>query len=415
MPQKIVLALLLAAALGGGWLLGSQSSDGSGTTASEVEALHEEIGRLRMALGERGPVLQTGAALHGSTALTDGTESGDPGSFLETSADPVNTFDIATFHDPDKAFQALLAYAATKLAEGAKGQLELLETLNRTFMTKPGEGQVQELLGSKEQAVRFIYPVIRFAMNHDAEVADMTETVFRTMAEDPQRLAEMDKDTLEIFTEGIAFMLPGMVGPKRLETMREYARATLLTSEDRQPQSVRRSRRNIQRALESWAPAVSSEEALQRLQQGTLSAEEAMAMLKRLSPEEASRLDIEALLGPILETDGHRAVSLIGRLKPDASTLARLDQRLIKGVIRGRTSQSLVEYYLRYTGRYTWEKARLFIETGLQQASRDTAGTFMLAALRLRPGPDQSWVDWAEQTYEFSDRVRLALKNRRHK
>lgn len=414
MSNKLVLGLMLLAALGGGWLLGNQSRDSEKVqkAASENETLREEVRRLHMVLGERGPMLSGSVVLQGSGQGT-GEQIQDP---LEKGAlSTVESFDVSKFHDADKAFRVLLAYTATMLEKGPEGHLQLLDTLNRTFMTKPGEKMTKELIGSDEQAVRFIYPIIRFAMNHDIEVADMTETVFRTLAEDPKRLAEMDDDTLEIFTEGIAFMLPGMVGPTRLETLRGHARTVLETPESEQPMSVQRSRRDLQRALEAWAPPVSSDEALQRLQQGTLSAEEAISMLKRLSPEEAGRLDLVALLGPVLEKDGYRAVSLIGRLKPDAATLERLDQHLIGAVIAGKSSQSLVEYYLRYTGRHSWETARLFIESGLQQANRETAGTFMLAALRLREGPDEQWMDWAEQTYEFTDRVRLALKNRRQK
>ncbi len=44
-----------------------------------------------------------------------------------------------------------------------------------------------------------------------------------------------------------------------------------------------------------------------------------------------------------------------------------------------------------------------------------TNGHFLMAALGLRPPPDDEWIDWAEQTYEFDDKTRLFLKRRRDK
>ena len=417
MHHRIVPVALATALLGVGWLLGAHLPDRPSpeyvaALDRDAEELRGEVRRLQRLLGERGPLLEGGPRLTGTdTAAASPTLASAAG---PSSALPkTESFDITAFDDPDEAFQALLAYTATRLGKGPDGHLALLETLNATFAEKPGEEVLQNLVGTEEQAIRYLYPILRFAMNHDAQVADMTETIFKTMAENPQRLEKIDHDMLQLFTQGVSFMLPGMVGEERLGEFRAHARKILDAPRESQPRSVQRERRSIQKALESWAPTLSADEALKRLRAGGTSPEEALSLLRRVSAEQIASLDLDALLGPMLQTDGFRVISMIGRLKPDAATMGRLDQRVLRGASDGTTPQSLVQYYLRHTGRQAWREARPFLEAGLRQAPRETAGIFLMAALQMRDGPDEEWIAWAERTYEFSDRVRLALKQRK--
>ena len=152
--------------------------------------------------------------------------------------------------------------------------------------------------------------------------------------------------------------------------------------------------------------------ALARLRRGSLSAEETLALLAKVSADQARGLDLEALLGPILESDGYKVVRLLGRLEPSPETLARLDQRLIRGVATGATTQAVLAHYLRYTGRYTWERARPLLETGLEQSTQATRGIFLLTALDMAEGPDEAWVEWARKHYKFSDPVNVLLRRR---
>ncbi len=413
--NKVTLSALVVVALVTGWLLGSMSA-GQGTSDPDgaLAELKDENTRLRRALGERGPRLQPRVGMGGTAP------DGAPGHAAGTTGarpipERVESYDITQFDDADRAFQMLMAYARTMLAKGEAGHLALLDTINATLFSKPGEKIVERLIGGEEQTARFMYPLIRFAMNHDDLVVDMAETIYRTMAEDPQRLKDIDNDSLELFTEGIALMLPGMVGPKRLERIRGYARTILATAQANQPRSVQQQRGDVQRALGSWAPPVSGEEALVRLQQGTASPEEAMALVRRLRPEDVARLDIDKLLGPLIASDGWSAIAMISRLRPDAATLALLDSRIIRGVSAGKTPQSLVSYWLQSTNRRSWAPSRTFIEAGLQQATTETRGVFLMAALGMKPAPDDDWVQWAERTYQYSDRMRVYLKKRRDK
>ncbi|MDJ0522408.1 MAG: hypothetical protein QNJ90_10100 [Planctomycetota bacterium] len=418
--NKVMTTALLVVALGLGWLLGSQTGGGgdSDATDARVVSLQEENARLRRALGERGPTLDPGAGLQG-TGPVPGAGTGTTGSGgaepAKGTPEEVTEFDIATFDHPDKAFRAFLAYADTMLKRGPEGHLALLETINETFAEKPGERIVEQLLGDEDQAVRYMYPLIRFALNHDAQIVDMTETIFKTMAENPQRFRELDDDPLEMFTEGVAVMLPGMVDAKRLERFRGYAVAMLETPEDSQPRSVQRQRRDIQRAMESWAPPVSTEEALQRLRDGNLKPEEAASLLRRLGPEDVRGLDLDALVGPLLERDGWRVMTLISRLRPDPGSMAKLDARFLRAATSGSQHPQMVRTWLHWTGRRSWDKSRDFIEAGLQAGTVKTNGHFLMAAMGMRPPPDDEWIDWAERTYEFDDTTRLFLKRRRER
>jgi len=411
--NKTGTTILGVLALGLGWLLGAQTGGGSAdATNAEIVRLQDENAQFRRLLGERGPRLPPVVGLKGSAPRNPG-EAPASGSPASTSHPDVTSFDITTFDDADQAFQAFLAYAATMLAKGEEGHLALLEAISRNFADKPGEQVLKEMLGNEEQALRYLYPLIRFAMNHDAEVVDMTETVFKTMAKDPQRLRDVDNDPIGLFTEGVAVMLPGMVDAKRLERFRAYAVGMLETPEAEQPRSVARQRRDVQRAMESWAPPISKEEALERLRRGDVAAEEAMSLLRRLGPDDVRGLDLDALVGPLLERDGWRVMTLVGRLQPDADTLARLDARFLRAARTGTLEASMVPTWLRWTGRRTWEASRAFIEAGLQGGNTASNGAFLMAAVGLQPGPDDDWLDWAERTYTFEDKVRVFLKRRR--
>jgi len=204
-----------------------------------------------------------------------------------------------------------------------------------------------------------------------------------------------------------------MVGPKRLERFSGYARAILEQPEAMQPRAIQRVRRDVQQVMASWAPPVSPEEAFLRLQQGDLSPEESLAMLSRLDPQDVGRLDLDALVGPLVERDPFRVLSALSRLKVDDATRAKLDGRVIQSVVSGKIPQNVVSWWLRMSGRFAWPKARDFVEQGLRQSGPETAGVFLLTALDLQPAPPQDWAAWAERTYEFTDRVRLELKRRR--
>ena len=399
---KPVLAIALLAALGVGWLLGSLTGGGAGggDAMDEVASLREENARLRLALGERSSRSTGGAAPSmGGEVLPP-----PPETYAAT-----DRFDVTTFDHPDRAFQAFLAYAATMLDKGGDGHESLLKTISATFFDAPGKQHVAELVGGEVHEMRYHYPLLRFIMNREDQVADLTETVFRTMAEEPKRFDGVHEDMLALFTEDAAPLLPGVVGPARLERFREYARTILKTDRAKQPASVQRRRADVQAVLASWQPRMTPEEAFQRLQQAEVSPEEGSALLRQIAPADIARLDVDRVLGPLMEKDPWTVIRTLGRAKLEASAIDRLDGRVIAGVVEGRVQQAVVHYWLRYTARQGFPEAKGFLERGLQAAGKYTAGTFLLTALASRPPADAEWIAWAEERFEFSPEVRAAL------
>jgi len=72
-------------------------------------------------------------------------------------------------------------------------------------------------------------------MDRDQQVVAMTETIYTTAAEDPVWFEGLDGNTLELFTEGMAILLPGAVGEEQLERFRGYAGKILAMPRDSCP------------------------------------------------------------------------------------------------------------------------------------------------------------------------------------
>jgi hypothetical protein len=155
-----------------------------------------------------------------------------------------------------------------------------------------------------------------------------------------------------------------------------------------------------------------AEAALDKLRTGGLSSAATLELLEKISPEQAASLELDSVLGPILESEGYKVVRVLGRLAPSPATLARLDARVIKGAATGSTTQAVLSHYLRYTGRLAWADIRPLVETGLEKSSTETRGVFLLTAIELEDGPDEAWVEWAQKHYAFSDPVRVMLQRR---
>jgi hypothetical protein len=122
---------------------------------------------------------------------------------------------------------------------------------------------------------------------------------------------------------------------------------------------------------------------------------------------------VDGLIGPLIEGDPWTVLQTLSRARPSAAIKAKIDDRIIKGVVAGKLQQAVVRYWLRATGRGGFPAAKSFLESGLQRSTTATAGVFLLTALASSPGPDAAWVSWAEARYDFSDGVHLALKRMR--
>jgi hypothetical protein len=412
-------ALLWLATVAGAWFLGSQASAPSDVAepppAEDAESarLRRRVADLERALAEAAtPQLtgrEPGAVVPGGGPAAPG---GGPAPLVAPlagsgkAADPKG-FTLEGAGSAKEALARLFLFASAKLAQGPQGHLELFQTLDREIFAK--ETELEALFGDEAAAARQLYPVIRFLADRDAQVIDMTETVFRTMAEDPAFFEKADKDTLEVFTEGMGAIVAGAVPEERLATFRAHAKKVLDTPEDRQPEALRRNRRRVEQVLALWAPDLSPEQARERLRASDLSPREALALLRRLPPAELQGFDVAALGGPLLDQGDFRSIRDVASLALDAGTLARLDDRVIEAAASGRLNASVIPYWLRESKREKWADARPFVEQGLRRGAQATdAFALSLGQLAERPPSDQ--VSWILSSFQVSERVAKSVK-----
>jgi hypothetical protein len=400
-----------------GWLLGAAAGPSAAARgaadpaeAAEVRALRAEVARLEGLLEEAEPALA--AASVAAAARPPDAATGANGAMAPPAGEAAAAFAWLEAGDPEEAVRLFLAWCAAALARGLEGHLELLRVLDAHLTDPTKRERIEALVGSEEEAVRLLYPVLRFAVLHDQQVADLLETTLETMAERPSFFAEMEDDTLELFTEGIGMAMPGVVDEARLARMRAHAVKVLEAPEAGQPRAIQRNRRRLEGLLRAWVPPLAPEEALARLRAGDVQGEEVLALLRRVPPELRGGLDLEPLLGPLVETGSWRALRELERLEIDASTRAALDRRVTDAARLGRADGHAVGSYLRATGRDTFAKALPFLDAGLTAGGR-APDAMALAAMRMPGGPEsQEWLRGVRERYDLSEGVRNLIDAR---
>ncbi len=399
--RTLVLAVLWIATVAGAYLLGG---GGGGAPSSEVEpvpaAVRPEAAQLR---GHEGSPLRgedAGAAAEtttGDVAARASVPSGGP------SDEPLPSFTLEGVSTPDEAFDRLMAHVSALLARGEAGHLELLAFLDQHIVRNKS---IEALFGSEQEAARFIYPMVKFLVDRDQQVLGVTETVFKTMAADPQAFADFDDDTLEVFTEGVAFILPGAVDEARMARFRSYASTILETPESEQPEAVSKNRRRIERVLGFWAPRLEPEQALQRLQSGEATSQEVLALLKSLPADMRAQLDMGLLLAPIVASGDYRAIRMLGQVGVTSRDLTLLDRAAIEGMVAGKFNEWTLQQYLNGTGRGKWPAGQGLVEAAL--AEGDPARATAAMSLR-RLGPPKDYVTWVLESYDLNEATRKRL------
>jgi hypothetical protein len=265
-------------------------------------------------------------------------------------------FELSDHRDLDAVSHAMMLYAEQKLKEGPEGHFELLETIDREFTKKHGE---MNRLADPSQAARELYPWLRFMVEHESEMVALTETVFETMASDPQRFADFDHDTLEAFTEGMAFLLPGAVSESTLERFSGYAQTVIDTPSDQLPPAVQDQLGDLARSVALWAPPLTAEEKLVELSKGPSSSAEMERFLRGLDSDALAGVDALQVFGRQLDRGDLSSSIYIDRFALDPNTIALLDDRLLFG--SGVALQaSDVFLYLAHTGRASPDLATAF-------------------------------------------------------
>lgn len=314
--------------------------------------------------------------------------------------------DLAGAGTLDELLARLYAYAAAQLAVGPEGHKALYRTLDRLLRE---DEALRRFLRSEEDLAPHLYGLLRFLMDRDAQVVDLTETLLRVAAEEPAFFEGADGDTLELVTEGVGPLLPGMVGPERLERLRALAQRALRTPAEQQPQGLRSARGNLERLLAAWTPRLPSREAAARLAAGGLEPREALALLRQVAPGDRGALDLLGLLGPLVETGDPRVLraDVLQGLAPRDQ--AALDQRLLAAAPSLRLTEWHLRTYLEASGRSTWDAAGPFLTDALSRGGT-LADLAALTLVQLRVRPSAEVVSGLLRSHTLSARVAEHLR-----
>jgi hypothetical protein len=300
----------------------------------------------------------------------------------------------------------LFAHAAAHLAAGREAHLALYRTFDRLLT----DGTLARLFADEQEGPRTFYPLVRFLVARAEETALLAETVFRAAAEDPRSFEGTSAAAFEFFADELGPVLAGALGETRLERLRRHVQAILDHPPERLPQALVANRGALQRLLGRWAPVVPPAEAFERLSSGRATGREAVALLRRTRAEDRARLDVAALLGPVLDEGDVAALTedVVRGLPP--AGLASLDLRLVEASARlGTLSDWHLRRWLEVTGRSAYDAAREFLERALRQGGPTAdAAALVLLALSPRPSPEQA--DSLLRSHNVSARVAASVR-----
>ena len=330
---------------------------------------------------------------------------GPPGKEQPHAQAPFSLEGIETAEDASKRF---MAFADAKLHQGPEGHLELFRALDT--LTQNTES-FEHLFEDEATMMRLLYPWVKFLVERDQRVIGMAETLYKTAAENPSWFEGTDDDTFEIFTEGLAVLLPGAVDAATLARFRGYVENVMAMPEGSLPKALRSNRGEFRRNLKWWAPPLAQEEVLEQLQDASLPYTARLELLRRVDPKELAGVDLLGILVPALEAGDRRAVSLVGKLPVGAGDVPSLDQAFMVGAKAGKLRSWNIRSYLADTNRRKWSEAQPFIETGLNLGGRAT-DEFANAIAWLEEKPDKDYVRSMIATYALSENTKRFLEQR---
>ena len=413
-----ILALIVAGITG--WFVGHHVTasraggidvDESGESLqSENATLRAENERLRTALSGVAPTLEgtidsqreAGAASKEPTLTNTNTTNVE---FAKL--EPLEEFELSNITSAEEFANHMLRYVHTQLGKGKEGHLALLRLLG-TMGTKEFKEKMGPLFEQEgRRAVKHLYPMIKYAVEHDQEVAALTETFFEVAAENPEFFEGLDDDPFEIFTEGIGMLMPAVTSQARIDRMRGYAMAILQRPKDQLPKALERNRRDIERLVAIWAPPLSVDDALAKLKSGEVNPEELMLLLPQIPKEAWAVIDVAPLVGPMLVKSDWNAVQILRRIPAiSPGTVASLDNQIFAGLGEGKTIQPwILQRYLQVTKGSEFDDVKPFLERGLtlNRAAGDATARLLM---NYRGTADGEWVAWVMGRADVDDALR---------
>lgn len=382
--------ILLGVLLTGLGAVGGYLARGEGPTSASVPDaqrdmdLEAEVARLRTLLSARAP------SLEGREAPAPASVARAPGEASGTSPDralaPLETLDLASVTDAQDALRRLMRFLQTQWARGEAGHLVILRALDRIW---DQEDLLRALAPNEEEALRNLYPLIRFLVRHDRQVAATAETLFRTLARRPEALQGIHRETLLLFTDGAGVFLPGILPPEKMDRLREHAGTILETPASEQSPALRSSRDELEQLVHQWTPPLSPEAAAQKLQSGTITPREAVALLHRLTPAEVASHDLHEAVQDALRLGIRYAVNLVSS-DLDGRTLEAYDEAFFDAIREGELSPWVTGTWLQNSGRRTWAQQQAFFDVGIH--SDAGLRRRLIQSLGTVPLPPEAWL-----------------------
>lgn len=300
-----------------------------------------------------------------------------------------------------------MAYARRKLNQGPEGQKELYRTFDGLIRNR----ELAPLFRDEHQLMPLAYPWMRFALEHDRQIIDMMEALYREAAKNPQWFEGLDNDPFEGFTEGLALLLPGAVDEERLERFRGYVREILEQEEDSMPKALRSNRNEFEDNLEMWGKPLSVEQMIAILQDPGESDADKLNLLRRIPPDQLVGVDVAGIVGRELERGQLRAISSLRRLSLTDGDRVALDRSFLTGLSKSKGQWYTVRQFLDSTGRRKWDQMQPLFDEGLGRGGELTAA--MAQALQwLRDKPPPEYVQNVIDSYELPEQTVSMLKQR---
>lgn len=388
--ERAVIVVVAAAAGIGGYLLGGPRTGaraGDPSLAAENDRLRERVAALERDLAARPIPLagSGGARADGSTAggaPGSGPAAGGPrvpGGSPPRPGDEVPFPTRTEGMTQDEFVKEAFRFLEAQLARGTEGHLAILKALDEHLVK---DRALQRWLGSEEDAARFVYPLVKFAVLHEGQVVDLMATTFRAMAETPQVLEGIDDDTFELFTEGLGFALPGAVAPEQLAKFSGWVEKVLAAPEKSLPKGIEGNRGELARLLRVWAPPMGVDDAVALLARPeAVAPARLIAVVRRLPKEALAKVDLVPIVGAMLDHGAYEALDLLRQVEPSPADLVALDRREIAALDRDEAVHA--GSYLHATRRADFAAAQAFFDAW--GASPDVVGdTYLIAAMNFR-------------------------------
>lgn len=401
--RTVLLAVLWIASLALAWMFGSQFSAESTTHAQRStppgtpgEIPDRSVSR-DLAPGELPPTALPGSARRSDSKSADPRP--DPEEEYEFTLEGVETL--------EELSARFMRYADIKLRQGPEGQMELLRKTDALMQ----ESAVRSLMRDEREGMRLLYPWIRFLVDRESQVLSMTETIYRKAANEPALFEGLDDDTLEVFTEGVAMLLPSAVDAETLDRCRKYAEQILAMPKETLPEALQKNFGELRRNLEYWAAPLTGEALRARVTDPAVPFDQRIQLLSRAREEDIEGVDLVGLLERPLAEGNRSVVRYLSRIPLSASDAAALDRSLFLGVETGRIRSWEIRSYLSATHRNDWAQAQALIEEGLRRGGAST-NAFAQALLWVNPPPPKSYVESLLASYDLDDGVAKGLRGR---